>query len=289
LAIPVRGGEPNPRVEHVVLISIDGLRPDAIDKAGAKNLQALIQRGAWCPKAETIRPSITLPSHTSMITGLDYQRHGVTWNDYRPGHLQHPTVLSLAKQAGLSTAMYIGKDKLGYLAAPGAVDLLTGAAPAPHEMVTALDLAKDFEVSWPKQKFDLTFVHLADPDSAGHQYQWMSPAYLEAVRAADEAVGRMIKTVENTGVGESTMFIVTADHGGSGSSHADSTPENVTIPWICFGPGVKPGTVIERVVRVFDTAPTILKALRVAVPEGWDGHAVTEVLPLPAKAAGQSR
>src|SRR5262245_36260715 len=61
-----------PRVERMIVISIDGLRPDAIDAADAKTLKALIARGAYCRKAQTIRPSITLPSHTSMLTGLDF-------------------------------------------------------------------------------------------------------------------------------------------------------------------------------------------------------------------------
>src|SRR5690242_16467200 len=52
---------PKARVERVVVISIDGLRPDAIDAAHSPALQKLIKRGASCPKAETIRPSITLP------------------------------------------------------------------------------------------------------------------------------------------------------------------------------------------------------------------------------------
>ena len=82
------------RAERVVIISIDGLRPDAIEKAGAENLLKLIARGTWCPKAETVRPSITLPSHTAMFTGLDYKRHGVSWNNYRPGHIPLPTVFS---------------------------------------------------------------------------------------------------------------------------------------------------------------------------------------------------
>ena len=88
------------RAKHVVIISIDGLRPDAIEEAPAPTLLRLIREGAYCPKAETIRPSITLPSHTAMLTGLDYSRHGVSWNNYRRGHIGHPTVFSVATQSG---------------------------------------------------------------------------------------------------------------------------------------------------------------------------------------------
>src|SRR5687768_8458441 len=87
------------KAEHVVIVSIDGLRPDAIEKAEAANLLALIKQGAYCAKAQTVVPSVTLPSHTSMLTGLDYKRHGVTWNVYRKGSIALPTVFSVAKDA----------------------------------------------------------------------------------------------------------------------------------------------------------------------------------------------
>src|SRR5437016_517332 len=57
--------------ERVIIVSIDGLRPDAIEAAGADTLKKLIRSGAFCATARTIRPSVTLPSHTSMLTGLD--------------------------------------------------------------------------------------------------------------------------------------------------------------------------------------------------------------------------
>src|SRR5690606_34556114 len=56
---------------HVVVISVDGLRPDAIEKFGAKNIQRLIREGSYSLEATTILPSKTLPSHTSMLTGTE--------------------------------------------------------------------------------------------------------------------------------------------------------------------------------------------------------------------------
>src|SRR5687768_4085146 len=55
------------RSEHVVIISLDGLRPDAIDKFGARTLQRLMREGTYTLNAQTILPSKTLPSHTSML------------------------------------------------------------------------------------------------------------------------------------------------------------------------------------------------------------------------------
>jgi hypothetical protein len=115
--LPPRKATTGP-ARQVVIISVDGLRPDAIREARAPALLALMARGATAEHAETIRPSITLPSHTAMLTGLNFPRHGVVWNSYSPGHIAHSTVFSIAGGAGLSTAMIFAKDKFHYLANP---------------------------------------------------------------------------------------------------------------------------------------------------------------------------
>lgn len=307
-------------VDHVVLVTLDGLRPDAIEAAGASTLARLRERGASCPAAETIRPSITLPSHTSMLTGLDFRRHGVVWNNYRPGHLERPSVFSRARRAGLSTAMYFSKDKFHFIADPQWVERIYGppiprvvpppqdytdpsflareeekerraaqapprppAKPRPEELATRAEaLARLFAEEWPRRRYALTFVHLREPDEFGHRYGWMGPEYLEAVRTADRAVGEIVRTIEETGLLDRTALLVTADHGGLGKKHflraEPDRPENVRIPWICMAPGLQPGLRIDRPVRTYDTAPTVLAFLGVPALEGIDGRPVLEVL-----------
>jgi predicted AlkP superfamily pyrophosphatase or phosphodiesterase len=269
------------KADHVVVISIDGLRPDAIEKADAPNMQALIKRGAYCPKAETIRPSVTLPSHTSMLTGLDYKRHGVTWNDYKAdkGFIEHPSVFTAAKGAGRTTAMLYGKVKFHHLAKPGALDWIVGDAPGKSGGDTSCGgLSRAFAKEWPQKGFDLTFLHFREPDSAGHSKGWMTPEYLEAVAKSDAAVGAVVEAIQGAGRLAKTAIIISADHGGSGKGHGEDKPENTTIPWICVGPGVKAGLTIGRVVRTYDTAPTALAFIGVPPPPGIDGKPVAEVL-----------
>jgi len=323
--------------DHVIVISVDGLRPDAIEPAGAMHLQGLIRRGAFCPKAETVNPSVTLPSHTSMLTGFNFPRHGVVWNNYRPGHIGHATVLSVASRAGLSTAMFFSKEKFHYLADPRWVNFIYGnplprliepeedhtdpawlaeeedrlmafetgraysplrprlwlSPPRPFGWIydpktEAGALSKAFAEQWPRKLYAMTFVHFREPDEAGHGYRWMSARYFDAVRKVDTAIGRIVEAVSRAGRLEKTAIIVSADHGGmkGGKNHfIPSDPvrvENMRIPWICAGPGVPAGLVIDRVVRTYDTAPTALAFLGLPPPHGIDGRAVREVFPVGA-------
>ncbi len=268
---------------HVVLISIDGLRADAIEAAPAPNLLALIRRGSYCAVARTIQPSITLPSHTSMLTGLDFSRHGVFWNIDHEGSIAHPTAMSEAKKAGYATAMIASKSKFSFLATPGTCDFTFGfdRDTNARSRSTAGRIAELFARVWPGSKFGFTFIHLREPDDAGHRHRWMSDTYLAAVREADSAVGSIVRTlgVDSSFDNDSVILIVTADHGGKDTTHVKPIPEIYTIPWICIGPGIPAGRRIKRVIRTYDTMPTVLKLLGVPIPGGLDGKPVVEVIP----------
>ncbi|MDW8028136.1 MAG: alkaline phosphatase family protein, partial [Armatimonadota bacterium] len=95
----------------VVIISWDGGKPSVIrqmvKEARLPNIYSLLIEGSYSWTAQTIVPSSTLQSHTSMVTGLTMQRHGVTWNDKfreEKGFVKVPTIFELAKKAGLKTA-----------------------------------------------------------------------------------------------------------------------------------------------------------------------------------------
>ncbi len=272
---------PPPRAAHVVLISIDGLRPDALEATPTPNLRALIAQGTYCPDAMTGRPSITLPSHASMLTGLDCAHHGVDFNNYRPGHIRHPTVFSVAKAAGLRTAMYFSKDKFCFFAQPGVLDLVHGIGKSDglrQGEVSAAGIAAAFTEDWKAKPFGLVFLHLKEPDEAGHAEGWMSPTYLAGVRAADAAVGTVLKALDDSGEAGRTAVIITSDHGGKDKHHKLPLPENLRIPWICRGPGVPKGVVLSRQVLIADTAPTVLAFLGLSFQEPVQGIPVREVL-----------
>jgi predicted AlkP superfamily pyrophosphatase or phosphodiesterase len=263
-----------PRPERVLIISLDGLTPEALLRAQAPNLQALWQEGAYSWRAQTVLPSVTLPAHASMLSGLDVPRHGITWNDWLPqrGYLQAPTVFTLARGQGLKVAAFVGKDKLRHLAPPGSTDHFQVAGYRARDIVPR---ALDYLL---RERPQLLFLHLPDPDSAGHAWGWGSPAQLQAVAEADAALGLLFDGLRQAGLWQGTLVIVTADHGGHDRVHGSADPRDTTIPWIVHGPGIRRGLELQGPVRVYDTAPTALWALGLPLPEGWDGRPVLEAL-----------
>ncbi len=264
-------------VKHVVIVSVDGLRPDAISEQATPALMKHLQRAVYSLSARTVSPSSTLPAHVSMLTGLDVPRHGVRWNHYSPGHYAGDTVLTVAKKAGYTTAMLYTKNKLAYLVPVTGIDFVR--APAATAQPTAMEWVKAFEKAWSGHGYGVSFIHLREPDDAGHEHGWMSVPYLKAVTEVDRALGYLLAALARDGTGPHTAVIITADHGGHDRTHGSSRPEDMTIPWIALVPGHSAPRRIERSVSTCDTTPTALALLGVNPPVDLDGRVVREALP----------
>jgi predicted AlkP superfamily pyrophosphatase or phosphodiesterase len=267
----------NPLTRHVVLVSIDGLRPDAIMRFNAPTLKKLMAEGSYTLDARTILPSKTLPSHTSMLTGEPPDRHGVMWNTAfsdRPGTLEIPTIFSLAREKGYRTAAFFSKSKFSHLQKPGSLDY--SQAPGGWFGKWSADRTmRDVETYLATEKPNLLFVHLPDPDSAGHRDGWMSSSYGKAVLRADAAVARLITAADASfGAGAYTL-IVTADHGGQDHDHGSDHDLDMHIPWIAWGRAVQPGELPSDSVRTTDTASTVLYLLGVYQPVTWAAKPVS--------------
>jgi hypothetical protein len=276
-AVRERGGSAHAVTAHVVIISVDGLRPDAIVKFGATTLLRLMREGSYSLQARTVLPSTTLPSHTSMLTGLLPEAHGVTWNDDETdehGTVSVPTIFALAHAHGLQTAAIFSKSKFHELEVPGTLDY--ALAPSGRIVAWPAEWAVsgvEAYLKWARP--NLLFVHIADPDFAGHATGWMGYLYGQAVRRADRAVGDVLIAADSAFGRGSYTVIVTADHGGHGRNHGSSDPQDVLIPWIAWGEGVRGGTTVGPAPRTMDTAATALWLLAVPIPTNWTGVPVT--------------
>jgi arylsulfatase A-like enzyme len=266
LLLPARAAaDGSPR--RVVIVSEDGMRPDALTPEVAPAHVELMRQGATARLAETIRQSDTLPSHASMLSGFGVAAHGLWWNNWKrgKGYIHVPTIFSIAREHGLSTAMFVGKPKLRHIARPGTVDHFE--RPGYFCGSVSRRAAEYLAAARP----DVMFVHFSDPDDSGHAKGWMSAAYIKGVRNTDRCLARLLAAIDAAGLAGETLVIVTADHGGHGRNHSgghDHAHAQVDrqIPWIVRGPGITPGTIIETPINTVDTAATVLSLLHLPAP-----------------------
>lgn len=279
---PVTPTTPAAHAAHIVLISLDGGRPDFLQQAQMPTLHAMAREGATTWAARSIVPPLTLPAHSSMLSGLAPEVHQVYWNMWIPafGPLRFPTVFMLAKSNGLSAAMFSAKDKLGYLFPPGSADLISFPVPDPRDyygtnVYSAGEVAEQAVKYFTQHRPRLLFVHLADGDIAGHYYGWPSPEQYTAFAECDLALQTLRTGIAQAG-GTNAIFLITADHGGAGLSHGLDRPEDMTIPWIAWGTGVLRGRSLTHPISLPDTAATIAWLLGFTLPSDAIGQPVRE-------------
>lgn len=270
---------PAPLARRVLILSIDGFRPDAIPLAPMPFLTSLLNRSAYSLSAQTVYPSVTLIAHTSMLSGQCPAKHKVDWNDYMPelGYAQVTDLFDVAHAAGMQTVMYVGKEKLRQITEPESLDVFKYIND--RDLVITADLIQNFPVD-----FRLMFIHFPTTDAMGHEYGWLSPEQLSVLFRADQAIEQLVTELNTRGLSEETLFIITADHGGHGTTHGYSLPEDMTIPWVAFGAGIQQ-TSLNSPITTTDTAATAAFALGLEIPTEWDGVPIYEAFGLPVKKA----
>ena len=251
--------------DHVIVISVDALRPDAVTSQGPAalpNLYRFIDEGATTGNARTVfEATQTLPNHVSMVTGAPVEGldgHNVTFNEDN-GLTVHdaagryvPSMFDVAHDAGLSTGLFAGKPKFDFIdrswdAANGAADT-TGADDGTdkidyYERGGGSVITASFLSEMATSPFNLSMVHYAEPDAAGHDFGWMSPEYLASVQQVDGYVGQILDAVEaDPDLSPNTVVVLVTDHGGTGTEHSDETlADNYTIPFYAWGADVPAG------------------------------------------------
>ena len=262
-------------VKRVLIISYDGMRPDAIAAAPMPNLLKLMDSGAYTfTTARTIDYPATSPSHASMLSGLCMEKHGVIYNKYFKymGYSKGVDIFDLAHAAGMRTVMIVSKDKLRQMAEPETTDVFEvryGEPAVAREVVAQIPSG-----------FDLMFIHFAGADNRGHKYGWMSGEQLKVLREGDAALGEILAALDENNLREGTLIIVTADHGGHDKNHIGLIIEDYRIPWISIGPGIVQKELTSSIMTM-DTAVTAAYALGLPLQADWDGIPVYEAFGQP--------
>jgi hypothetical protein len=289
LVVPPARGQttrPIPAVDRMIIISIDGGRPDLILRANCPAIRSLMASGCYTFWARTTAMSITLPSHVSMLTGVTPNHHGIFWNEElaltEPVYPKFPTVFEVAHAAGYSTALVSGKVKFKTLARPGTVDWLwlpdTKSDTNLDRPVTdnAIAVLREHQPQ-------LLFVHFPGTDVIGHALGWGSPEQLKEFEAIDGDIARVLSTVDELKLRDHTAILLTADHGGAGREHGPDDARSRHIPWILSGPGIKQNydlTLLPRLeINTEDTFATACWLLGVRpIKPNIDGKPIREVL-----------
>lgn len=211
----------------VILLSIDGMRFDYIDRFRPENLQRIAARGVRAKWLIPSFPTKTFPNHYTIATGLYPEHHGIIENNIR----DFGTTFTLNKREEvqnprwwLGEPIWVTAEKHGIRAAsfffPGTETEIRGRRPSfwreydgkvPNfERVDQILQWLDLPVAERPQIFTLYF---SDVDDAGHGFSPDSREVADAVKRVDEAIGRLTEGLRARGIEEKVNIIIVSDHG----------------------------------------------------------------------------
>lgn len=256
----------------VVLVMIDGARPDAFDQASCPHWAALKARGTFTLEASAVMPSITLPCHTSIFHSVPPTRHGILTNGWSPMARPIPGLIDQASAAGLRCATFYSWEPLRDLSRPGSITFSYCLNTSESDLNSDQILAKDAARYLSHNATDFAFVYFGAVDTAGHRFGWMSEGYLAQLEGVDRALGMLLEALP----AEATV-LVQSDHGGHDRTHGTDSAEDMTIPWLVAGPDIRQGHQLEEKVTLLDTAPTLARLLGITPHFQWEGRCVEEI------------
>jgi len=255
----------------VLVVGLDGVRPDALALAETPTIDMLTRHAAYSYNAHTQMHEKTKsgPGWASVMTGVDGDKHKVdsNLNDVLENHNElYPSFLERA---------HVELGSRTVAAAHWAPVLLL----TPDEALSEVALGNDNSVALQMSDFlhqgdyDLHFLHLDDPDAAGHSNGFGpgNPLYIEAIENSDTHLKTLIDNVlmRPTIADEDWLFIVTTDHGGGGFDHGAKDAENRTIFLIVSGSSVVPEVIEDGAASHMDVHPTVMQFLGLPLKPSW--------------------
>jgi len=259
---------------RVVLVVLDGLRPDAVERFRLTRVASLARRGASTFRAQTVTPSITPSAMATLLTGAAPERHGILSEHFhipRPRGPVHPLAAELARHS-MPTSFFMPQVPLLMRGVASRLATRLGIGESRFQGRDANDVIACARARLQTQRRGLIVMHWLDADDAGHEHGWMSPEYGDAAARMDRALGDLEAEVDLADPG--TLIVALADHGGGGATptHHDSAhPLDTTIPVILAGGAVVPCE-LGQGVSLADVPATILWALGLPRPQSYAGR-----------------
>ena len=257
-------------MEKVILISIDGMRPDGFLSCGNPFIEEMMRISSYTLEGKTVFPSVTLPCHMSMFHSVPPERHGITTNLYIPFARPLSGLFEKLKRARKVSAMYYGWEPLRDVSRPESLkySAYLNAYMEDNTDGSLTDMALE---RIEKSKPDFVFLYMVETDEkGGHDHGWMTKEYLDCISNAIENVKRVWEAY-----GDEYTIVVTADHGGHDRAHGTAMPEDMTIPMFFIGKRFEAGKQLENV-SILDITPTIADIMSVRPDEEWEGKSIAQ-------------
>lgn len=265
---------------QLIILGLDGMRPDGIENALTPALHQLINEGTSNMRARAVWPTSSGTNWASMLLGCGPDEHGIdanditlstrkitpvhikkngySWSIFDQLHLEKPKIRQAAILDWHTIAHYFDTS------VPDTIRLTQGT----HDVINQiLEEALDYHTPF-------IFAQINQMDFAGHSNGFGSVAYYNAAESLDKEIGRLITTLKEHNRYNNTTIIVMADHGGTGHGHGGKSMEEYNIPFIIKGPGIATGLSTHEPISTFNIPATVARIMHCKPSPYWSGKAL---------------
>ncbi len=306
--------DPSKKIRNVLIISMDTTRADALGCYGFKhnttpNIDALAAEGVLFENTYAPIP-LTLPSHCTMLTGTIAPYHGIHDNEGYKLIDSSLTLAEILKDNGFVTAAIIGSvildskygmdqgfdfydDDFQEPRSPihiierqgGEISRIAGEWLDEHQkekmflFLHFYDPHRSYEAPEPYHKMFLRNPH-PDPNSL----EYLQGLYAGEVAYTDNCIKGVIDKLKQLGLYDSTLIIITADHGEMLSQHREMThgyyiyQGSMKVPLVFKVPGLSAPRRIEKTVGIVDITPMVCSLLDIKGPFKFQGVDISPYL-----------
>jgi formylglycine-generating enzyme required for sulfatase activity len=256
-------------ISHVIFIGVDGGGTFFRD-ADTPNLDKIFADGAVTYSCLCENPTISAENWGAMLHGVKREIHGLTnglaYSTPYPDDSPYPSVFRVIREnmPGAKLASICSWNPINLGVIENGIGVFKDKVPDDDAGVTE-KVCEYLEKNQPT----LLYVHYNEVDGAGHGQGFGGKEHLAKLHATDGYIQKIYEAAKKNGMLDSTLFIVTADHGGHGTMHGGWTDEEKYVMFAATGPGLEKGEIGEMENR--DMAAVVLYALGLGdkQPETW--------------------
>jgi arylsulfatase A-like enzyme/Tfp pilus assembly protein PilF len=264
-------------------------------KNATPQIDALAKEGVLFQNSYSPIP-LTLPSHSTMLTGMYPPRHGIHDNLKYKLNDKNITLAEILKDNGFSTAAVISAFILdSRFGLDQGFDLYDDKFDEELENANIAqrrgDETTDHAISWMqdnKEKPFFLFMHYYDPhmpyDPPEPFKSMILHPYFAEIAYTDHCIGRVIEELKALDLYDSTLIVITGDHGEMLDEHKEKThgffiyQGNIKVPLIFKLPGKHKGKIVNDIAGIVDITPTVCSLLGIDIPKNVQGKDLSAYL-----------
>jgi len=253
---------------HLIFIGFDGWGAAYINKAYMPTVKRMISDGTSSIETRSVMPSISWPNWTSLFMGTPPEKQE---------NNNVPSIFSLINESFSTVQEDSETQPVLFFEWKDLYNI------CPDETAAKFGIASDYVSAYKIASYILnkkpvfTAIIFNEPDNTGHLKGWGSKAYYDKLTLLDNLVAIIEQAVKDSGIYDSTVFVFSADHGGSFKGHGLNTSKHRKIPLVFYGAGIKKGYVIPFSTDIYDIAPSMATILGLQVPQEWIGRPIFEI------------